>query len=56
MANELTKAMGDSARLVSLPDVVGHNDILRSGEMLWNVVMISWTLRRRLHDSRQRYL
>ena len=37
MANELTKAMGGHARLVSLPGV-GHNDMLRSGEKLWNVV------------------
>jgi uncharacterized protein len=37
MANELTKAMGGYARLVSLPGV-GHNDMLRSGERLWNVV------------------
>lgn len=37
MANELAKAMGAHARLVSLPGV-GHNDMLRSGERLWNVV------------------
>jgi len=37
MANELTKAMEGHARLVSLADV-GHNDMLRSGERLWNVV------------------
>ena len=37
MANELTKAMGGHARLVRLPGV-GHNDMLRSGERLWNVV------------------
>jgi pimeloyl-ACP methyl ester carboxylesterase len=37
MANELTKAMGGHARLVSLPGV-GHNDMLRSGQRLWNVV------------------
>jgi pimeloyl-ACP methyl ester carboxylesterase len=37
MADELTKAMGGRARLVSLPGV-GHNDMLRSGERLWNVV------------------
>lgn len=37
MANELTRAMGGHARLVSLPGV-GHNDMLRSGERLWNVV------------------
>jgi hypothetical protein len=37
MANELTKAMGGHVRLVSLPGV-GHNDMLRSGERLWNVV------------------
>jgi len=37
MATELTKAMTGHARLVSL-DGVGHNDMLRSGERLWNVV------------------
>jgi uncharacterized protein len=37
MANELAKTMGGQARLVSLPGV-GHNDMLRSGERLWNVV------------------
>lgn len=37
MANELTRAMTGHARLVSL-DGVGHNDMLRSGERLWNVV------------------
>jgi uncharacterized protein len=37
MANELTKVMKGHARLVSLPGV-GHNDMLRSGERLWNVV------------------
>jgi uncharacterized protein len=37
MANELTKAMRGHARLVSLPGV-GHNDMLNSGERLWNVV------------------
>ncbi len=37
MANELTKAMGGHARLVSLPGV-GHNNPLNSGERLWNVV------------------
>jgi uncharacterized protein len=37
MANELTKTMGVHARLVSLPGV-GHNDMLRSGDRLWNVV------------------
>jgi uncharacterized protein len=37
MANELTKAMGGRARLVSLPGV-GHNDMLTSREKLWNVV------------------
>jgi pimeloyl-ACP methyl ester carboxylesterase len=37
MANELTHSMGGHARLVSLPGV-GHNDLLRSGERLWNVV------------------
>jgi pimeloyl-ACP methyl ester carboxylesterase len=37
MANELTKAMGGHARLVSLPGV-GHNDLLGSGERLWHVV------------------
>jgi hypothetical protein len=37
MANELTKAMEGHARLVSLAGVC-HNDMLRSGERLWNVV------------------
>jgi pimeloyl-ACP methyl ester carboxylesterase len=37
MANELTKAMGGHARLVSLAGV-GHNDMLSSGERLWDVV------------------
>ena len=37
MANELTKAMEGHVRLVSLTGV-GHNDMLRSGERLWNVV------------------
>ena len=37
MANKMTKAMEGHARLVSLPGV-GHNDMLRSGERLWNVV------------------
>jgi len=37
MADEMTKAMGGHARLVSLPGV-GHNDMLRSGERLWGVV------------------
>ena len=37
MASELTNAMGGRARLVSLPGV-GHNDLLRSGEGLWNAV------------------
>jgi len=37
MANKMTTAMGGHARLVSLPGV-GHNDMLRSGERLWNVV------------------
>ena len=37
MANELTNAMGGDARLLSLPGV-GHNDMLRAGETLWNVV------------------
>jgi hypothetical protein len=37
MANELAKAMGDGARLVILPGV-GHNNMLRSGKVLWNVV------------------
>jgi len=37
MANELTKAMGSHARLVSLPGV-GHNGMLHSGNRLWNVV------------------
>jgi len=38
MANELTKAMGRRARLVSLPGV-GHNDMLGSGDRLWNIVI-----------------
>jgi pimeloyl-ACP methyl ester carboxylesterase len=37
MASKLAKAMGDRARLVSLPGV-GHNDLLRSGERLSDVV------------------
>lgn len=37
MAHKMTKAMGGHAGLVSLPGV-GHNDMLRSGERLWNVV------------------
>ena len=37
MANELTKAMGSHARLISLPGV-GHNSMLNSGDRLWNVV------------------
>jgi pimeloyl-ACP methyl ester carboxylesterase len=37
MANELTKAMGSHARLVSLAGV-GHNNLLNSGDRLWNVV------------------
>lgn len=37
MANELTKAIGSHARLISLPGV-GHNDMLNSGDRLWNVV------------------
>jgi uncharacterized protein len=37
MADELTKAMGGHGRLVSLSGV-GHNNMLRSGESLWNVV------------------
>jgi len=37
MANELTKAIGNHARLVSLPGV-GHNSMLNSGDRLWNVV------------------
>jgi pimeloyl-ACP methyl ester carboxylesterase len=37
MANELTKAMGKRARLVSLPGV-GHNDMLGSGDRLWDIV------------------
>ena len=38
MANELTKAMGSHARQVSLSGV-GHNDMLSSGDRLWNVVI-----------------
>jgi len=37
MANKLTKAMGSHARLVSLPGV-GHNNLLSSGDRLWNSV------------------
>ena len=37
MANELIKTMGGHARLVSLAGV-GHNDMLSSGERLWDVV------------------
>jgi uncharacterized protein len=37
MANELAKAMGSRARLISLPGV-GHNGMLNSGDRLWNVV------------------
>jgi uncharacterized protein len=37
MATELTRAMDGHARLVSLPGV-GHNNMLSSGERLWNVV------------------
>jgi pimeloyl-ACP methyl ester carboxylesterase len=37
MAEELTKAMGGNARLVSLPGV-GHNNMLDSGERLWRAV------------------
>ena len=37
MATELTNAMGGHARLVGLPGV-GHNNMLNSGERLWNVV------------------
>jgi pimeloyl-ACP methyl ester carboxylesterase len=37
MATELTKAMRSHARLVSLAGV-GHNDMLHSGEKLWDVV------------------
>lgn len=37
MAHKLAKAMGSSARLVSLPGV-GHNDMLNSGERLWSAV------------------
>lgn len=37
MADELTKAMGGHARLVSLPGV-GHNNLMRAGPALWDVV------------------
>jgi pimeloyl-ACP methyl ester carboxylesterase len=37
MVNKLTKAMGSHARLVSLPGV-GHNNLLSSGDRLWNSV------------------
>jgi len=38
MANKLTKAMGSHARQLSLSGV-GHNDMLSSGDKLWNVVI-----------------
>jgi hypothetical protein len=38
MAYELTKAMGSHARQVCLSGV-GHNDMLSSGDRLWNVVI-----------------
>jgi uncharacterized protein len=38
MANEVTKALGSHARQVSLSGV-GHNDMLNSGDRLWNVVI-----------------
>jgi len=37
MANELTMAMEGHARLVSVAGV-GHNDMLSSGERLWNAI------------------
>jgi hypothetical protein len=37
MADELTKAMGGHARQVNLSGV-GHNDMLSSGDRLWDVV------------------
>jgi hypothetical protein len=37
MADELTKAMGAHARQVNLSGV-GHNDMLSSGDRLWDVV------------------
>ena len=56
MANELTKAMGGHARLVSLAGV-GHNDMLSSGERLWDVVKdFLNSPERRLDDDQQRYL
>jgi uncharacterized protein len=38
MANELTKAMGRHARLIDLSGV-GHNDMLITGDRLWDVVI-----------------
>ena len=38
MANELTKAMGTYARLVHLSGV-GHNDMLITGDRLWDIVI-----------------
>jgi hypothetical protein len=37
MANELTTAMGDNTRLVTLPGV-RHNNMLGAGGRLWSVV------------------
>jgi hypothetical protein len=37
MADELTKVMGRRARQVNLSGV-GHNDMLRSGDRLWDLV------------------
>jgi uncharacterized protein len=38
MADKLTKALGSHAQQVILPDV-GHNDMLGTGDRLWNVVI-----------------
>jgi len=38
MANEMTKAMGSHARQVNLSGV-GHNDMLNTGDRLWDIVI-----------------
>jgi uncharacterized protein len=38
MANQLTTAMGTRARLVNLSGV-GHNDMLNTGDRLWDIVI-----------------
>ena len=38
MANKLTKAMGRNARPVNLAGV-GHNDMLITGDRLWDIVI-----------------